>query len=66
MPDQINNNLHRRVQEDLVSLGVERFVEGGETGLIRWAREHAVQLAVCGFVIGYLLGASRAHSLEAL
>lgn len=77
MSEDINNNLHKGdsafprqkpVQEDLVSLGVERFVEGGDTGLVRWAKEHAVQLTVGGFVMGYLLGyfSSRARSLEAL
>jgi hypothetical protein len=84
MPDEINKNLHRQdrafphekpVQEDFVPLGVERVVEGRQSGvnsihfggLVRWVREHAVQSTVGGFVIGYLVGSlGRRDSVEAL
>jgi hypothetical protein len=85
MSNDLNNNLHRTssvfprekpVQEDLVPLGVERFVERSQTrlnsihfkGLLQWLREHAVQSTVGGFVAGYLLGSflNRGHSMEAL
>jgi hypothetical protein len=76
MSEDLNNNLHRTVQEDLVPLGVERFMEGSQVGLnsirfrglFQWVREHAVQSTVGGFVIGYLLGSflRREHSTEAL
>lgn len=76
MSEDLNNNLHRTVQEDLVPLGVERFGEGNQAGLnsirfrglFHWVTEHAVQSTVGGFVIGYLLGSflRREHSMEAL
>jgi hypothetical protein len=85
MPEDINNNVHRRdstfpreksVQEDLVPLGVERVVEGAQTGvntihfrgLVHWIRGHAVQATVCGFAAGCLLGSflRRGRSMEAL